>query len=129
MNKGTIVILAITVLVVAGVGFAVSQREAASMELSGVAQCIQDSGAKFYGAFWCPHCQAQKKMFGGAAKLLPYIECSLPDGKTRTAECIEKEIESYPTWIFADGSRETGELPLATLSEKTGCELPPEEAA
>jgi thiol-disulfide isomerase/thioredoxin len=26
------------------------------------AKCLTDNGAKFYGAFWCPHCQAQKKM-------------------------------------------------------------------
>ena len=24
------------------------------------AKCIKDRGAIFYGAFWCPHCQAQK---------------------------------------------------------------------
>ena len=125
MNKGTIVIIAITVAVVGFLGFIVSQREAVSSELDGFTQCIADSEAKFYGAFWCQHCQAQKKLFGGSAKLLPYIECSLPDSKTRTPICIEKNIESYPTWIFKDGSIETGELPLATLAEKTGCELPP----
>jgi len=32
-----------------------------------LAQCIADSGAKFYGAFWCPHCQNQKQAFGSAA--------------------------------------------------------------
>jgi hypothetical protein len=27
------------------------------------AQCLKDKDAKFYGAFWCPHCQNQKAMF------------------------------------------------------------------
>mgnify|MGYP001559183456 CR=1 FL=1 len=87
------------------------------------AQCLTEKGAVFYGAFWCPHCQAQKKMFGPSAKLLPYVECSALDGKTQTPICIEKNITSYPTWEFADGSRLSGEVSLETLAEKTSCEL------
>lgn len=90
----------------------------------GFAQCLKDKGATFYGAFWCPHCKTQKKMFGSSVKLLPYVECSTPDGNSQTAECIAKKIESYPTWIFADGSQLNGEIPLAQLSEKTSCVLP-----
>lgn len=89
-----------------------------------LAQCIADSGAKFYGAFWCPHCQNQKKMFGDSQKLLPYVECSTPDQQGRTQVCIDNNIESYPTWVFTDGSRLQGEIPLSTLAEKTSCELP-----
>jgi thiol-disulfide isomerase/thioredoxin len=89
-----------------------------------LAQCLGEKGAKFYGAYWCPHCQAQKAMFGKSAKLLPYVECSLPDGKTQTPDCKTAGIESYPTWIFADESRVTGEQQLASLAEKTGCVLP-----
>ncbi len=90
----------------------------------GFAQCLKDKGATFYGAFWCPHCKTQKKMFGSSVKLLPYVECSTPDGNSQTAECIAKKIESYPTWIFADGSQETGEVSLVKLAEKTSCVLP-----
>ena len=32
-------------------------------ELDQFALCLGDKGAVFYGAFWCPHCQNQKKMF------------------------------------------------------------------
>jgi thiol-disulfide isomerase/thioredoxin len=88
------------------------------------AQCLSEKGAKFYGAFWCPHCQEQKRMFGKSVGLLPYVECSLPDGKTQTQVCKDAGIESYPTWIFADGSKVTGEQQLASLAEKTGCTLP-----
>jgi len=88
------------------------------------AQCLKDKGAIFYGAFWCPHCQDQKKLFGSSAKLLPYVECSTPDAKAQTPICIEKKVVSYPTWDFADGSRLMGEIPLAQLSEKTSCPLP-----
>lgn len=84
------------------------------------AYCLGEKGAKFYGAFWCPHCQNQKKMFGRAQKFLPYVECSNKN-MSQTQACIDAGIESYPTWIFADESRLTGEIPMQVLSEKTGC--------
>jgi thiol-disulfide isomerase/thioredoxin len=92
------------------------------------AECIKDSGATFYGAFWCPHCQAQKKLFGSSAKLLPYVECSTPDAQNQNQICIDKKIQSYPTWELKDGTRlptenEAG-VTLSTLAAKTGCTLP-----
>ncbi|HBB49291.1 TPA: hypothetical protein DEQ22_00965 [Candidatus Nomurabacteria bacterium] len=86
--------------------------------------CLKDQGAVFYGAFWCPHCQTQKKLFGTSQKLLPYVECSPVSGQGQTQECMDKKIESYPTWEFADGTRLNGEIPLAQLAEKTSCALP-----
>lgn len=88
------------------------------------ATCLKDKGAVFYGAFWCSHCQAEKKLFGTSEKLLPYVECSTPDAQGQTQICIDKGIKGYPTWIFADGSILNGEIPLATLAEKTSCILP-----
>jgi hypothetical protein len=88
------------------------------------ATCLKDKGATFYGAFWCTHCQAEKKLFGSSEKLLPYVECSTPDGGSQTQICKDKNIQGYPTWIFADGSILTGEIPLATLADKTSCPLP-----
>lgn len=87
--------------------------------------CLKDKGAVFYGAFWCSHCQATKKMFGSSQKFLPYVECSTPDGNGQLAQCADKKITGYPTWEFADGSRLTGELSFETLAEKTSCILPP----
>lgn len=88
-----------------------------------LAQCINNSGAKFYGAFWCPHCQATKAMFGKSAKLLPYVECSTADGKSQKPICKDNDIKGYPTWILPDGSRITGEQTLQSLAEKTSCPL------
>lgn len=88
------------------------------------ATCLADSGAKFYGAFWCPHCQEQKAMFEKSEKLLPYIECSQPSGQGQLQTCIDADIKTYPTWEFADGSRLTGTQQFATLAEKTSCALP-----
>lgn len=86
-----------------------------------LAQCISDSGAKFYGAFWCPHCQKQKTMFGKSAKLLPYVECSTADGKSQNDVCKEAGIQGYPTWVFTDGVQASGEVPLQNLADKTNC--------
>jgi hypothetical protein len=88
------------------------------------AQCLKDKGATFYGAFWCSHCQAQKELFGSSVKYLPYVECSTLDSSGQIQECIDKKIEGYPTWEFADGSRLTGEIPLQQLADKTSCPLP-----
>jgi hypothetical protein len=88
------------------------------------ARCLKDSGAIFYGAFWCSHCQEQKAAFGDSAHLLPYVECSAADGRNQTQICKDKKITGYPTWIFKDGSQLNGKVEMKVLSEKTGCSLP-----
>jgi hypothetical protein len=35
------------------------QLPAEGQNLDDFAKCIKDSGAMFYGAFWCPHCQVR----------------------------------------------------------------------
>ena len=91
--------------------------------LDAFAKCIAQSGAKFYGAFWCPHCKDQKAEFGSSVQYLPYVECSTPDGQSQTQICKDKNIQGYPTWIFADGSSVSGEQTLQALAQKTGCTL------
>ena len=119
----TIFWIVLAVLIVGSFGWMIYQKYQPG-QYDSLAQCIKDKGAVFYGAFWCPHCQAQKKFFGNSAKLLPYVECSQPDGKMQTQICIDKKIESYPTWEFPDGSRITGQQEPKDLAEKTGCPLP-----
>lgn len=93
------------------------------------AQCLADSGAKFYGAFWCPHCQQQERMLGLSRNKLEkkaglYIECSTPDARGQKQICKDAGIDGYPTWEFADGTRMSGEIELGVLAEKTNCSLP-----
>ncbi len=87
------------------------------------AKCISDAGAKFYGAYWCSHCKAQKELFKDS-KNLPYIECSTPNGQGQTSVCAEAGVTSYPTWRFTDGSELGGEQSFETLAEKTSCTIP-----
>ncbi len=86
-----------------------------------LAACLKDKGVVFYGAFWCPHCKAQKALFGDAVPALPYVECSTLDGNSQTKVCIDKGIKSYPTWRFPDGTELTGEQQLETLAQKASC--------
>ena len=121
--------IVIGVIVVGVIGLALVRSNPAPAgpgKLDELAQCIKDKGAIFYGAFWCPHCQATKKLFGSSAKLLPYVECSTPDGTGQLQVCKDHNVTGYPTWVFADGSRLTGEQTLKSLADKTGCTVPAE---
>jgi len=122
MKKQITIIIAVLVLVLIGAFFARKDTDPGPFDT--FAQCVSDSGAKFYGAFWCSHCREQKALFGRSARLLPYIECSTPDSQGQTAICKEKGVSSYPTWIFANGEKGNGTLSLANLASTTGCALP-----
>ena len=122
-KKTLIIITASSILIILASVFLVKSSNTPS-KYDGFTSCLDEKGAKFYGAFWCPHCRSQKDIFGKSVKNLPYIECSTPDGNSQLAICTEAGIESYPTWIFSDGSKENGELTLEKLAEKTTCQLP-----
>ncbi len=123
-GKGITIFWAVIVLlIVGGLGWTMYAKTLPG-KYDDLARCLGEKSATFYGAFWCSHCQEQKKMFGNSAELLPYVECSSPDGKSQLQACIDVGIQSYPTWIFADGSREVGEKTPQFLAEKTGCTLP-----
>lgn len=96
-----------------------SHPKSAYGDLDGFAQCIASKGITMYGAYWCPHCQDQKKLFGDSFKYVPYVECT-----EETDKCLAANIEGYPTWIFPDGSKVAGLQSLEELASKSGCELP-----
>src|SRR3989344_5960179 len=102
MQKEYTLIGIITVVVLAGILTFWYRQDNAPGKLDTFATCLTDKGAIFYGAFWCPHCQAQKKLFGRSQRLLLYVECSTPDAKGQLQVCKDKNIQSYPTWEFAD---------------------------
>jgi uncharacterized membrane protein/glutaredoxin len=82
-------------------------------------QHLKSTNTKMYGAFWCPHCENQKALFGDLSKQVPYIECD-PRGENPQAKlCQEKQIKSFPTWEFKDKLYE-GERTLDQLADLTG---------
>lgn len=124
MESSQKTIIAIVIVAIVGFGVYFFAQNSGPGKLDNFAMCLKDKGATFYGAFWCPHCQATKKMFGTSAKLLPYVECSTPDGQGQLQICKDKGITGYPTWKFATGTDINGETTLQKLSDATGCPLP-----
>ncbi len=95
----------------------------AAPDLVQFAKALKDAGAIMYGAYWCPHCLAQKELFADGAKFLPYVEVT--DAARQPLQiAIDQNIQSYPTWVFADGSRLVGEQTLATLAAKINVAIP-----
>lgn len=126
MNKRpTALYIAAAALVVAGlIGYAIYD----SMQpgrYDQFATCLKDKGLTFFGAYWCPHCAAQKKIFGKSAKKLPYVECAIPGSNEMTQACADKKIQNFPTWAGPGETRTEGELSLQDLATRSGCPLTP----
>jgi len=100
--------------------------KAASGKYDAFAQCLTKKKVAMYGAFWCPHCNDQKKEFGTSFNYVQYVECAVPaqPPNVQTPACQEKHIRKYPTWVFGDGERIEAVQSLEQLSQKTGCKLP-----
>lgn len=90
------------------------------------AKDLADAGVVFYGAHWCPACTLQKERFADGKDNLPFVEVTNPD---RTLNSIgqAEDIQVFPTWVFPDGSRLTGDTDLETLSTRSGVAIPQSE--
>jgi uncharacterized membrane protein/glutaredoxin len=88
-------------------------------QLAALADHLRDTGAVFYGTYWCPHCQNQKRMFGAAASRLPYVECDPGGSNAQPAACQAAGVKAYPTWIV-NGQRIEGEVQPAELARLSG---------
>lgn len=119
--KTSIIIVGILILIWALWYFSRSSSSTSSNGSNkSLAKCLKEKGAKFYGASWCPHCNSQKVAFGADATDLPYIECS-DSSHQQNKQCNDAKVTGYPTWVFADGSRLSGEVSLTNLKAKSGC--------
>lgn len=121
-NNNILTISAIVLVIIIGIALA-WQASRGPSKYEPFAQSMKDTGLKFYGAFWCPHCQAQEKALGMSRQSLEkmglYIECSPANGQGQTKACIDAQIESYPTWVYEKG------LSLKTSVAPTVCEAQP----
>ncbi len=126
-TKKFIAFIVIVIGIVVGMRFIISST-ATSSKYTDLVKCMADKGVKFYGAFWCPHCQEQEKWLAMSRAELEkaglYVECSTPDGGGQTQVCIDKKVASYPSWDFGDGTLQTGELKVEELAQKSSCPLP-----
>ena len=88
-----------------------------------LAKHLTATGAKKYGAFWCPHCYEQKQLFGQEAfDEVTYIECAEGGKEPQPGVCSAAGIKSFPTWEingkFYPGIKTPEEL--AELSNYSG---------
>lgn len=93
---------------------------ATQADWEGLAKHLTEQGVVEYGAWWCNHCEQQKKMFGDAWQYITYIESSPPGAYGQTEAAKAAGIRAYPTWVFPDGSRVEGVMTYRQLSEKSG---------
>ncbi|KAK3265348.1 hypothetical protein CYMTET_25959 [Cymbomonas tetramitiformis] len=88
-----------------------------------LAKHLKATGAKMYGAFWCSHCNDQKRDFGAEAyKDLPYVECfpeGYRSGVTMAEVCKEAELTGFPTWKIGGETLE-GEQSFEVLARASG---------
>ena len=78
-----------------------------------VAKHLKSQGFLVYGAWWCPHCNTQKELFGvEAVELLPYVECDKEE--ERRQRCMAAKVRAYPTWYY-QGERREGLMSLEEL--------------
>jgi len=90
--------------------------------LKALAIHLRESGARFYGTYWCPSCQKQKALFEASANRLPFIECT-PQGRNGpfSFACVANDVKEYPTWIIK-GGRYTGVMSVDELARRSGFE-------
>lgn len=88
------------ILIAASACFLLASCGSTNKDYSNLTACLQKNQAVMFGASWCPHCAAQKKMFGKSVKDMPYFECAVGSGQAK--ECSDRNIMSYPTWQFPD---------------------------
>lgn len=106
-------------------GYAASAPPTAEASYAeGLAKHLAETGAVFYGAYWCPHCADQKAAFGSAVKYLPYVECDPRGARSQAQLCMDKGIKAFPTWDIA-GKRLEGFVPLEELARLSNYPPPP----
>jgi hypothetical protein len=108
---------------------ACTQPEPKDGQYAVLAKCLTAKGVKFYGAFWCPHCQNQKKMFGDDIRYIDYVECDPKGENSKTEECLKAGVERYPSWFFPGQGITPGEQKPEELAVKANCEVPAASAA
>lgn len=124
-NKPYLIVAAIIIVAaIAGGVYWYQQANSGPGPYDDFARCLTDKGVKMYGAYWCPHCQNQKELFGKSWQYVTYVECAVPTGNGQTQVCADAGISSYPTWEFAGGKRQSRKLTIAQLSSESGCPMP-----
>lgn len=122
-------VLTVCVLVIVVIGSSAFQSDTVDFEDDatiransfqiGLAKYLNKNGAKMYGSYKCPHCNAQKALFGDASKYVDYVECDPTGPDPRPNLCFSRGIMNYPTWEI-NGKYYEGAKTLSELSQLSG---------
>ena len=93
------------------------------IDLVALAQSLSDADAVLYGAPWDSATTAELRMFDDGAPLLDFQDVTNAD-RTPSELAIDRDITTYPTWLFADGSRLEGTQTIDSVASAAGVELP-----
>lgn len=88
-----------------------------------IAQCLTEKNVKFYGAWWCPHCAEQKKIFGDDMRYITYVECDKNGKNANPQACRDAGVTSYPTWVFPGQENSVGVYQPEELAAKANCSV------
>jgi glutaredoxin len=104
---------------VAGASTQTKEEQKDSAYIEKLAKFMSEKGMVMYGAYWCPHCNDQKKLFGEAFKYIDYVECDAKGPNGNPDECVTQGIEGYPTWIY-QGKKYSGYKTFSELAQIVG---------
>jgi glutaredoxin len=124
VSSGAIALPAFTSIQAANVHTSLSSSPtslASETAIAALAKHLKQTGAKMYGAYWCPHCQRQKELFGQAVftRYINYIECDPRGTNPKPALCQAAKIRAYPTWEI-NGKFYVGVQSLENLAKISG---------
>ena len=97
---GYTALVAVATVVGGAFVYAGSPSSAEAMYRDALARHLTQQGAVMYGAFWCSACAEQKARFGGAARLIPYVECDAKGAGARPDLCSQVGVRKFPTWVI-----------------------------
>ncbi|MFM7512068.1 MAG: vitamin K epoxide reductase family protein, partial [Cyanobium sp.] len=89
-------------------------------EAIALAEHLTRAGSVMYSAWWCPHCNEQKQLFGKeATDRLTIVECAADGRNSQTERCAAKGIQGFPSWEIK-GQLDSGVKSLQKLAERSG---------
>jgi hypothetical protein len=96
-------------------------------QLVGLAHCLTGQGFVMYGSITCSACRAQRKAFGPAFAHITEVECNPHATNTQAERCLQRKIQTTPTWIAEHDGQERKRLEgyqlLEDLAAFAGCPL------
>ena len=81
------------------------------------AKCLASKDVVVYGAYWCPHCQNQKKLFGERVPICAVCRSIL----RKRQNAPQRALMDIRLGYSRNGSRIAGEMSFQELSDKTVC--------